>query len=954
MEDYSYANRSVYDLRRWVIQGPNSSLSAEEKSTEVHCRAMHLAQSTISMCLTERQVNNKKSKALHTTREMPEQLAVGIALHQASRNKEMINLLHGFGLSVEYARLLRVETAIETWARIPVIAYWAFEYFMSKILEVLSCNEKVTVSTNHCLNYKNENVAFTVEIPQTVLRKWHDLRENVELKKHTNVVILNALIHQYHIRVKDSERINDLLRRHCSESKSKWCKLNGRAKAEFLQTRKRIAICYEELEDMVEKLEATKQTVDSLCAEKEALNERCEVLYQELEKHKEISKNVEEMQSENKHLLHYINNAGLAMDSCNTGKKLVEVQGRQQRRKLKELKTGVERALWFADTYGLKLSSASFCDENGTKHDMTFNNTTASKKFKDLPEDEQNKLKQILFIQDKFCIGEAAYHELCMTPSGESLPRTYLIRQCKESLDNLCHIERTPGKTEGAQVNFRQELSKVIRKYLKDRDIPIDDKVEKIKVKLSGDGARMTRLTGLIIISFAILNDEDSVMSSKGHHTVAVIKGEECYKTLAESCSKIFKEVNDIVKDCFLKIDEVNITIEMYLGGDYKFLLLIMGMKGATSDFACIWCKILKSLRYDMSKPIDFYTTGEIVRTIQDIKEYALKKEYSCEHLLLLNISIENIVIDELHLMLRVTDKLTKNLVEEALSRDAKDNLDKPPSKHTMKHLDDIQKAICSCGVSFSIWEKKNADGKPSGLYDFTSLMGSEKKVLLEKLPSKLEGVITPETANDVVQIWKDFNDLYSYLLQKKDPTEEDIKVYLIKPTSWVNLFTSLGGKLQGYKKTSVTPYMHTMVYHVPTFMKLHNGIKKFTGQGVEKLNDDCRRIHLYKSNKWDAAKDVLQVGKRLELLSDMERQPRPYKKKCEDYWSNKIFDSRSKRYRLCSQEEVTPPPQSFPTLTDAQAIKAKLKEMGIKTRIRDPKRLQDLYRIAMENATTT
>ena len=55
-----------------------------------------------------------------------------------------------------------------------------------------------------------------------------------------------------------------------------------------------------------------------------------------------------------------------------------------------------------------------------------------------------------------------------------------------------------------------------------------------------------------------------------GHHTVAVIKGEECYKTLAESCSKIFKEVNDIVKDGFLKIDEVNITIEMYLGGDYK------------------------------------------------------------------------------------------------------------------------------------------------------------------------------------------------------------------------------------------------------------------------------------------------------------------------------------------------------------------------------------------------
>ena len=37
-----------------------------------------------------------------------------------------------------------------------------------------------------------------------------------------------------------------------------------------------------------------------------------------------------------------------------------------------------------------------------------------------------------------------------------------------------------------------------------------------IKVKISGDGAKMTRLTNFIIISFAILNAEGTVMSSKG------------------------------------------------------------------------------------------------------------------------------------------------------------------------------------------------------------------------------------------------------------------------------------------------------------------------------------------------------------------------------------------------------------------------------------------------------
>ena len=49
---------------RWVINGPNTTLSTEEKCNEVHKRAMNLVQSTMSMCLTERQIGNKKSDAI--------------------------------------------------------------------------------------------------------------------------------------------------------------------------------------------------------------------------------------------------------------------------------------------------------------------------------------------------------------------------------------------------------------------------------------------------------------------------------------------------------------------------------------------------------------------------------------------------------------------------------------------------------------------------------------------------------------------------------------------------------------------------------------------------------------------------------------------------------------------------------------------------------------------------
>lgn len=409
--------------------------------------------------------------------------------------------------------------------------------------------------------------------------------------------------------------------------------------------------------------------------------------------------------------------------------------------------------------------------------------------------------------------------------------------------------------------------------------------------------------------------------------------------------------MNRIVKEGVVEVDGKDVPVEMYLGGDYKFLLLIMGMKGATSGYACVWCTIHKTLRSDMTKPMNYYWK-ESKRTLDDMKRCALKQQYSCEHPPLLEIPLENVVLDELHLMLRVTDKLTKNLVTEAISRDKKDNLHKAPRNRTATHLNSLVKAICSCGVSFSVWEKKNADGSGSGTHDFTSLMGTDKKLLLEKLPAKLDGIIGPTTSSTVIKIWKDFNDIYTRDLLKKDPTDEDIENYFAKVTAWVTLFKSLGGKLEGYGCSEVTPYIHCMVYHVPHFMKKHKGMKKFSGQGVEKLNDDCRRIHLQKSNKWDAAKDVLIVGKRLEMLRDFKRSPRLYKKAAKDYWSGGITENRAKRPRLSHDEKSQQNSVEEIDSLSPEMIKSKLKDLGITTRARNIKRLQGIYRAALQSAS--
>jgi len=47
------------------------------------------------------------------------------------------------------------------------------------------------------------------------------------------------------------------------------------------------------------------------------------------------------------------------------------------------------------------------------------------KGFNDLSEKDQDKVRSVLFLLDKLCIGDAAYHNLTMCSGGEDLPRSY-------------------------------------------------------------------------------------------------------------------------------------------------------------------------------------------------------------------------------------------------------------------------------------------------------------------------------------------------------------------------------------------------------------------------------------------------------------------------------------------------------------------------------------------------
>ena len=63
-----------------------------------------------------------------------------------------------------------------------------------------------------------------------------------------------------------------------------------------------------------------------------------------------------------------------------------------------------------------------------------------------------------------------------------------------------------------------------------------------------------------------------------------------------------------------------------------------------------------------MSKEEKYYSEKPMARTLEEIRKCAHKQSYSCVHPPLLNVPLENIVLDELHLMLRITGRPIENL----------------------------------------------------------------------------------------------------------------------------------------------------------------------------------------------------------------------------------------------------------------------------------------------------
>jgi len=409
--------------------------------------------------------------------------------------------------------------------------------------------------------------------------------------------------------------------------------------------------------------------------------------------------------------LNHVKNLEKKIVTPNSGKPIDEYSDRNQRRKLVEFKSKAQSALWFAQSYGLVPKSFHVSTDAGRDLKILFSDTGKKCTYQTLDPSEKQKIRDLSFVLDNFGVSDNAYHELSIFE--QALPRKTQISQCREEIHKMFNFHRAVGNIPGAYVSITEELVRYINTNL-------SGEPHTLTVKISGDGSKVSRISNCIVMSFSVINSDDVSLSSLDQNVICIVNCKESFDHLKDACKPVFDEINELIKKREITVNQNVYPLQCVFGGDMKFLQIILGLGNSLSTYSCPWCKIHKDERVDLSKPFDFYQICLMDRTCENIQNDFISKMHGVKYSPLVKIDPDHVVPDELHLLLRICDKLLCNLIDDAKSLDDKSKVLREKSNKVADLVDKIRE----CGISFSIWTQKGSKGE----IDWTSLSGSDYK----------------------------------------------------------------------------------------------------------------------------------------------------------------------------------------------------------------------------------
>ena len=541
---------------------------------------------------------------------------------------------------------------------------------------------------------------------------------------------------------------------------------------------------------------------------------------------------------------------------------------RHQSRIRKQMVTDCETSLSFLGLHNFVATKVEVFNENTHEYEtitlVDEENIHHSSQTEVLTDQDIDEINLLLYSKERFNVSNEAYHELSMI--CKDLPRSWKVQERIKALNSKWNLSSTPGDTCGIQQSIKERLEIRLQSLIKNTSTDSAFRQNrKIQVKLTGDGTNIGKRLHVINVTFTILDEGAKAMAADGNHLVAIIKVTENYDKLAIALADIRKDVESLKHvsvgtDCF--------EIEWFLGGDWKFLACICGLGAATAIHPCIWCKCPLYDKYDGRNEWSLYDKSKGARSIQEIQQQLnirsrSGERYNVKHSPLFpSIPLDHVVIDSLHLFLRISDTLINLLILELQRQDAvdkkkkfNDGFERSKYKHMAgweTYLNDTLKIPFNWFVC-----------KDSKKLKWRDLTGPEKQKLFRNI--NISQVLpNHQKCGQISQLWKQFLTIID-MLSSHNPqlSKEQIQD---ASKSFLEQFLKL------YHTKHVTPYIHALVWHVPEFIQLYGNISPFTQQGLEKLNDKTTKNFFRSTNQrgLDSLKQIVNKSNRMEYLEDL------------------------------------------------------------------------------------
>jgi hypothetical protein len=358
------------------------------------------------------------------------------------------------------------------------VFYWCkISALLPKMASSGTCLESLSVSissdTPEGMKFsdfsdKEADVLLTLAIPNRLLHHWHSRCPCCMDKDKKLTDLVNSRIKGTAVQLKCNERLNERIRIQTAKVHCKVQQLSGRRRLRYLDNLYYLYVLEGECESFTE----VEHELHSLTSE---IQEREEELDQLLQ---DMAQTVMEYEEQ-------LDCSAVGVTE-NTGKPIEEVGQRQARRKILTFTTFTKKALWFAESFGLIPETLHLRKAvSGSPVKVPVNEPLSAASCLSNPASKSadyEKILQVLYIVDRFCVSDEAYHEL--SSISKDLPPLYRVKRARLSLNSTLELQRFSGPLPGAYRPLHDALTREIQNVVSIKAALFYDLYRLISIKI--------------------------------------------------------------------------------------------------------------------------------------------------------------------------------------------------------------------------------------------------------------------------------------------------------------------------------------------------------------------------------------------------------------------------------------------------------------------------------------